>query len=139
MGLHRHVEEGSKPDDIVAPKNRFQLSEIGFIQVGAFIDRAVVHSADLKGQGVRLRSNQQVSAQAAELARQAVAHVESHHQASGGDGHTCSERRRGEQFAVRIADEGLSHQAGKHFLWMNQRSGVGECGKVHYHFASLDA
>ncbi len=112
---NRNIEKRSEAENIVAPENHFDLAEVGFLQVGAFVDGAIVDAADFERQGIGLRSDQQIRAQAAKFARHAVAHFESHGESGGGDGHADHESRRSQNFAARIANEGLSHQAREHF------------------------
>src|SRR2546422_11460397 len=84
-------EYRSKTDDVVPPENRLEFAEGRFGQVGAFADRAIVHAADFERERVGLRSDEQVRTDAAELAGEAVADIES--DAEGGPGERPGERQ----------------------------------------------
>jgi len=47
-----HIEERGKAENIVAPEDRLELAEVGFVEIRAFIDGAVIDAADFDGQRV---------------------------------------------------------------------------------------
>ena len=92
-------------NDVVAPENGFELAEIGFGEISAGVDRAIIDAADFEGERIRLRGHQQVRAEAAKFAREAVADVQRDAQRRGGHSHAERERRAGEELVARAAGE----------------------------------
>ena len=98
----------------MAPENHLQLAEIGFAQVSAFVDWAVIDSADFDGKRIRLRRDEKIRAEIAEFARETIAHFERYRERGGGDGHADHQGGGREHFAARIANEGFPYEASKH-------------------------
>src|SRR5271168_1423200 len=115
MNLGRDVEKRRETKNIVAPENRLEFAEVALIQIGAFVNRAVIHPADFNGQSIGLRRDDEICAQTAKFARETVAHLERHCERGGRHGDTDDERGSRQNLAARIASEGLSYQAGEHF------------------------
>jgi hypothetical protein len=51
------VEEGSEAKDVVAPKDGFNFAEVGFADVSAFVDGAIINAADFKRERIGLRAD----------------------------------------------------------------------------------
>src|SRR5579864_7745931 len=63
-GLYGDIKKGRKTENIVAPENRLELGQSRSGKIGALIDWTVVNAANLDGQSVRLRCDQQVCTEA---------------------------------------------------------------------------
>ena len=46
--LSRGLEDGGEGDDVVAPENGFEFAEVGFGQVGAGVDGAIIDAANFE-------------------------------------------------------------------------------------------
>ena len=111
---NRHVQRRREPNNIVPPENRFQLAQIGLGQIRAGFHRPIVDAADFERQRVGLRRHQQIRAQAAKLARQAVTHVERHAERRRRHGRSQRESDGSEEFAARLAGKGVFDDAQEH-------------------------
>ena len=83
----RNIEKWREAENIVAPEDCLELSEVGFLEVSAFVHRAIINASDLQRQRVRLRRDDQVRAEGAKFTRQPVAYFERDRQRSSRDGH----------------------------------------------------
>src|SRR5439155_24692859 len=70
-----HVELGSKSRDVVAPKNTFDLGQIGFSQIGAAAGWFEIHTANLYIQAVFFGSHHKIRAISAEFVADLIADV----------------------------------------------------------------
>src|SRR5579859_540463 len=84
----RGFQDGREADNVVAPKNGFELAEVSFGQICASVYRAIVDASDFERKRIGLRGNQEICAEAAKFTREAIPDVERHAQRSGGHGHT---------------------------------------------------
>ena len=137
--MRGNIEKWSKAENIVAPENRFQLAEVRFLQICAFVNRAVIDAANFNGQRIGLRRNQQIRAQAAKFARHAVAHFERDGQRRRRHGHSHDQRRRGQNLRRGLRANDWRYDSCEHCLGVNHRVGVGERGKIDDHFSSCHA
>ena len=93
------------------PEDSFDFGEVGFGEVGARVYRAVVYTADLQGERVGLRGDQQVCSQAAEFVRKAVAYVQRNAQRGGRHGHSQRQSRASQKLVARAAAERVGYEA----------------------------
>src|SRR5579864_2676032 len=82
--IDRNVEKRREAENVVTPENHFELAEIGFAEISAFVDWTVIDAADVDGKRVGLRGDDKIRAQAAEFAREAVADFEGNRERGGG-------------------------------------------------------
>src|SRR5258708_9608864 len=96
------------------PENGLELAEVGFGQVSAGIDGAVVHTANFERKRVRLRRHEEIRAQAAEFFRQTVADIERHTQRGGGYSHAEGQRPPRQALVAWAASKRNRNPASKH-------------------------
>src|SRR5215472_11834078 len=113
---YRHIEKRREAKNIVTPKNHLELADVGLLQICALVRGPIVHAADFNWKSIRLRSHQQIGAEAAEFAGQPVAGVERDCKSRRRNCHTQDEGRSGQNLPARIANKGLTNEAGKHSI-----------------------
>src|SRR5215471_7326146 len=117
-------------DDVVVPEDGLDFGEIGFGEIGAGVDRAVVNATDFERQRISFRRNEQIGAEATEFAGQAVADVERDAEGGGSNGHAKSECGAREELAARAAREGVGDEAKEHGSATSGRRPVTSGGRV---------
>src|SRR4029077_16584869 len=69
-------ENRSERDDVVVPEDGFDFGEVGFREVRAGVDGAIVDTADFERQRIGLRRNNEICAERREFGGEAIANVE---------------------------------------------------------------
>ncbi len=119
--FYAHRQQGRKTQNIISPERSFDFGEVCFAEKSSIAGRLEVDPADFHIQGVRLRSNDQVGAIAAQLAVDFVSDVSGH--CNHGRRHRDPQRNgdSGEQFAALLPPKGFEKEPTEHVI-----SGNGE-------------